>query len=71
MSAGKPHASPTVGMNSIAVYEIPPSTLEDTYNELLDYVYFLEPLLEQFESMNVKENKVEEKEVEEVKNDLR
>jgi hypothetical protein len=71
MSPGKPHASPMVGMNSIVVYEIPPSTFEETYNELLSYVDLLETLLEQFESMEVKEKEyiinVEEKEVEEVK----
>jgi hypothetical protein len=60
-----------VVMNSIVVSEIPPSTLEETYNELLDYVDLLEPLLKQFGSMNVeknnvKGNKVEEKEVDEV-----
>jgi hypothetical protein len=75
MSAGKPYASPMVGMNSITVSKIPPSTLEETYNELLDYVDLLEPLLKQFKSMNVeendvKENNMEEKEVEEVKNAL-
>jgi hypothetical protein len=72
MSAGKPHASPMVGMNSIAFSEIPPSTLEETYNEFWDYVDLLEPLLKQLKSMNVeensdKENNVEEKEVEELK----
>jgi hypothetical protein len=69
MSAGKPHASPMVGMNSIVVSEIPSSTLEETYNELLDYVDLPEPLLKSMnvEENNVKEKVVEEKEVEEVK----
>jgi hypothetical protein len=67
MSVGKPHASPMVGMNSIDVSEISPSTLKETYNEVLDYVDILEPLLEQFESMNVEENNVEENKVEEKK----
>jgi hypothetical protein len=49
MSAGKPHASHTVGMNSVTISEIPPSTFEETYNELLNYVDLLEPLLERFE----------------------
>jgi hypothetical protein len=36
-------------MNSVTIPEIPPSTFEETYNELLNYVDLLEPLLEQFE----------------------
>jgi hypothetical protein len=69
MSAEKSHASPMVGMNSIAISEILSSTFEETYNELLNYVDILEPLLEKFEYMRIeeKENNVEEKEVEEVK----
>jgi hypothetical protein len=61
-----------VGMDSIVVSEIPPPTFEETYNELLNYVDLLEPLLEQFESMGIEERKEsimveEEKEVEKVK----
>jgi hypothetical protein len=41
MSIEKHHASHTVGMHSIAVSEIPSSTLKETYNELLDYVDLL------------------------------
>jgi septal ring factor EnvC (AmiA/AmiB activator) len=55
MSAGKPHASPMVGMNSIAVSKIAPSTFQETYNELLNYDDLLEPLLEHFESMGIEE----------------
>ena len=51
MTAGKPQGNPTVGMNSISVREPLPTTFEDTYNELLDYVDILEPLLLQFGSL--------------------
>jgi hypothetical protein len=70
-SAGKPHASPMVGMNSIIVSESLPTTFEGTFNELLNYVDLFEPLLLQLES--IKEEKkesimvVENKEVEEAK----
>jgi hypothetical protein len=73
MSAGKPHASAMVGMNFIVVSERFPITFEETYNELLNYVDLLEPLLLQFESSIKEEEKepiiqVKEKErVEEVK----
>jgi hypothetical protein len=67
-SVGKPHASPMVGMNSIVVYESLPTTFEETYNELLNYVDLLEPLLLQLESIKEEEKEstmvVEEKEVE-------
>jgi exonuclease VII small subunit len=42
MSAGKPHSSHMVGMNSVTISKIPPSTFEETYNELLNYVDLLE-----------------------------
>jgi hypothetical protein len=69
MSVGKPHASPMVGMNSIVVSKIIPSTFEETNNELLNYLDLLEPFLVQFESIKEeeKENNMEEIEVEEVK----
>jgi hypothetical protein len=54
MSAGKPHAPPVVGMNSIVVSESLPTTSEETYNELLNYIDILEPLLLQFESLEKK-----------------
>ena len=56
MSAGKPHAPPMVGMNSITITENLPPTFEDTYNELLNYVDILEPILLQFESIKEEEN---------------
>jgi hypothetical protein len=70
-SAGKPHTSPMVGINSIVVFESVPTTFEETYNELLNCVDLLEPLLLQFESIKEEENEsimvVKEKQVEEVK----
>jgi hypothetical protein len=38
-------------MKSIIVSEILPTTFEETYNELLNYVDLLEPLLLQFETI--------------------
>jgi hypothetical protein len=48
MSVGKPHASPMVGMNSIAVSETFPITFQENYNELLNYVDLIEPLVVPF-----------------------
>ena len=47
MSAGKPQAPPTVGMNSINIAESVPSTLEGTLNELLEYPEYLFPFMSQ------------------------
>jgi hypothetical protein len=55
MCAGKPHAPPVVGMNSIVVFESLPTSFEQTYNELLNYVDILKPLLLQFESIKEEE----------------
>ena len=55
MTAGKPQAHPTVGMNSISIKETLPTTFEETYNELLNYTDILEPLLLQFGSLTEEE----------------
>jgi hypothetical protein len=55
MFAGKPHAPAIIGINSIVVSESLPTIFEETYNELLNYVDVLEPLLLQFEC--IKEEK--------------
>jgi hypothetical protein len=48
MSMGKPHAFPMVGMNSIAPSETFPITFQENYNELLNYVDLIEPLMVPF-----------------------
>ena len=45
MSAGKPQASPVVGMNSITIADNVPLTLEETLSELLNYPEYLLPFM--------------------------
>jgi hypothetical protein len=47
MASGKPKSS-SIGMNTIFVKKELPSSLEETYNELLNYTDILEPLRHHF-----------------------
>jgi len=75
MTAGKPQASPTIGMNSIVVKESLPTTFEKTYDAILNYNDLLEPFLMKLEAISTKETIMvveehendNEKEVEEIK----
>jgi hypothetical protein len=44
-------------MNSTNIAENIPSTVEETYNELMHYIDLLEPLLLQLETPNMMEKK--------------
>ena len=45
MSAGKPQASPVVGMNSVTIADNVPLTLEETLSELLNYHEYMLPFM--------------------------
>ena len=52
MSAGKPQAPPVVGVSSINIAENVPPTLEETFNELLQYPDYLLPFMSYLYSLN-------------------
>jgi hypothetical protein len=49
MSVGKSQGPLAIGMNYISITTNTPSTFEETYNELMQYINLPEPLLLQFE----------------------
>jgi prefoldin subunit 5 len=62
MSAGKPQASPVIGMNSIIITENTPLTLEETLKELKNHNEFLLPFVSQLVCLGEEVKEIEEDE---------
>ena len=59
MSAGKPQASPVVGLNAITIAENVPLTFDENLNELLNYPEYLLPLMSHLASLKEEINETE------------
>jgi hypothetical protein len=62
LSARKPQAPPVIGMNSIVITENTPLTLEETLEELKNYLKFLLPFVAQLVCLGEEVKEIEEDE---------